>query len=77
MLGDSLVGALRQFEPDLAQIGQRLSGYAKKIAESVEKYVQWARKELTDVWQLVRDSLQELPAWELVREKFEEVSVRW
>lgn len=73
-VAERLVATLRKFEPEFAQFGQRVTALAKRLGEYAERYVQWARKEATDLWQLVHDSLQEVPGWEFVREKYTEVS---
>lgn len=73
-LAERLIATLRQFEPELRQLGQRLSAVAKRIGEFVNKYADWVRKEATDLWHLVKDAVQELPGWEWAREKYDEVS---
>lgn len=75
-IAETLVATLRQFEPEFAQFGQRVTALAKRLGEYGERYARWARKEATDLWQLVRDALQEVPGWEYVRERFAEVSFR-
>lgn len=76
-VAERLVATVRQFEPEFAQFGQRVTALAKRLGGYAERYVQWARKEAADLWKLILDSVHELPGWEYARDKYTEVSAGW
>lgn len=74
-LFDKLVDALKSFEGDFKAIGQSVSEWAKKVGKVLKE--QWAivQRELEDIYKLIVDHLKSLPGLEVIKEKYNEVSL--
>lgn len=68
------IKAVRQFAPDLAKIGKPLAELGQQVAESVDHYFQWASREYKEIYELLAQSVRELPGLEYLQDKLKEVS---
>lgn len=69
------VKELKAFEEDFAKIGKAISESLKRVGEFLNKYVDVVRTELNELIKVVVDTIKSIPAFDVLKEKLNEVSL--
>lgn len=73
---ERLIESLKKFEGEFKKIGQSVSEASKKASKFITE--QWAivQRELDDIYKLIMDYIKSLPGLDMIKEKYQEVSVQ-
>lgn len=72
---DRAVKQLKAFEGDFAKIGKSVSDSLKSIGDFINKYAAAVRTEVSEIVNLIIDAVKGIPAFDVLREKLNEVCV--